>query len=149
MNDLFFRMVELAQQEFYCSQILLTLGLDAQGKTNPDLVRAMAGLIGGLGFCGKNCGALTGGSCLLALYAGKGTAEEVEDSRLNTMIKELVEWFEGEYGALYGGIDCHNILGDDPHNRMERCPQVVSQTYEKVKEILAAGGYDLSGKLVD
>jgi C_GCAxxG_C_C family probable redox protein len=147
MNDEFFRMVEIAQQEFYCSQILLMMGLEAQGKSNPDLVRAMAGLIGGLGFCGKNCGTLTGGACLLALYAGKGTTEEVEDSRLNSMIKDLVQWFEQEQGSLYGGIDCEKIIGGDARNRMERCPQIVYQTYEKVKEILLENGYDLSGIL--
>lgn len=147
MNNDFFRMVEIAQQEFFCSQILLMMGLEAQGKTNPDLIRAMAGLIGGLGFCGKNCGTLTGGACLLALYAGKGTDEEVEDSRLNSMIKELVEWFKQEQGSLYGGIDCEQIIGNDPQKRMERCPQIVYQTYEKVKNILFDHGYDISGKL--
>jgi len=147
MNDDFFRMVEIAQQEFFCSQILLMMGLEAQGKTNPDLIRAMAGLIGGLGFCGKNCGTLTGGACLLALYAGKGTDEEVEDSRLNSMIKELVEWFKQEQGSLYGGIDCEQIIDNDPQKRMERCPQIVYQTYEKVKTILFDHGYDISGKL--
>lgn len=147
MNDEFFRMVEIAQQEFYCSQILLMMGLEAQGKTNPDLVRAMAGLVGGLGFSGKNCGTLTGGACLLALYAGKGTTEEVEDSRLNSMIKDLVQWFEQEQGSKYGGIDCQQILGDNTSNRLERCPQIVYQTYEKVKMILFENGYDLSGNL--
>ena len=149
MNEDFFRMNEIAQQEFYCSQILLMMGLEKQGKNNPDLIRAMAGLVGGLGFCGKTCGALTGGACLLALYAGKGTEEEVEDSRLNEMIRELVNWFEAEYETKYGDINCQKILEDNERNRMERCPQIVYQTYEKVKEILAANGYDLSGKLAD
>lgn len=147
MNEEFFRMVEIAQQEFYCSQILLMMGLEAQGKQNPELIRAMAGLVGGLGFCGKTCGALTGGACLLALYAGKGSEEEVGDSRLNGMIRELVEWFEQDQCASYGGINCDNILEDNPKNRLERCPQLVYQTYEKVKAILAENGYDLAGQL--
>ena len=58
MNDVFFKMVEMTQQGFYCSQILIKLGLENQGKENEDLVRAMAGLAGGLGFAGKNCGTL-------------------------------------------------------------------------------------------
>lgn len=147
MNEEFFRMVEIAQQEFYCSQILLMMGLEAQGKQNPELIRAMAGLVGGLGFCGKTCGSLTGGACLLALYAGKGSEEEVEDSRLNAMIRELVEWFEREQCANYSDINCENILENNPKNRLERCPQLVYATYEKVKAILAENGYDLAGQL--
>ncbi|MFZ7101144.1 MAG: DVU_1555 family C-GCAxxG-C-C protein [Peptococcaceae bacterium] len=144
MNEEFLRMVEMARQGFYCSQILIMLGLENQGVENPPLVRAMAGPAGGLGFSGENCGSLTGAACLLALYAGKGTAEEREEPRLNVMINELVQWFAEEYGTVYGGIDCRNILEDDQQNRLQRCPQIVYQTYEKAKEILSANGYDLA-----
>ncbi len=145
MTEEMIRMIQLAHQGFYCSQILLIMGLDAQGKENPDLVRAMSGLAGGLGFSGEVCGALTGGSCLLGLYAGRGTADEEEDERLNLMISELVEWFSGEYGRTYGGIRCENILGDDPAARTTRCPGLVLGTYNEVKALLAKHGFDLSG----
>lgn len=145
MTEEMIRMIQLAHQGFYCSQILLIMGLDAQGKENPDLVRAMSGLAGGLGFSGEVCGALTGGSCLLGLYAGRGTANEEEDERLNLMISELVEWFSGEYGQAYGGIRCENILGDDPAARTTRCPGLVLGTYNEVKALLAKHGFDLSG----
>ena len=92
------RMIQLSQQGFHCSQILLIMGLEAQGKNNVDLVKSMAGLAGGLGFSGDVCGTLTGGACLLGLYAGKGDPREEEDERLNLMIGELVEWFANEYG---------------------------------------------------
>ncbi|WMT83604.1 C-GCAxxG-C-C family protein [Terrisporobacter mayombei] len=46
--------------------------LDLEGKENPDLIRAMGGLIGGLGFNQKICGALTGGVCILGYFASKG-----------------------------------------------------------------------------
>ncbi len=148
MTDEFMRMIELSQEGFYCSQILLILGLEAQGKTNPDLIRAMGGLVGGMGFCGKTCGALTGGACLLGLYAGKGEAEELEDSRLNSMVAELVAWFEQEFQSAYGGIACNDILEQDPNNRAARCPQLVLKTYEKVNELLTANGYDLAGGML-
>ena len=73
------------------------MGLEAQGKQNADLVRAMEGLAGGVGFCGDICGALTGGACLLALYAGRGLPDEGEDSRLNLMIADLAEWFSQDF----------------------------------------------------
>jgi C_GCAxxG_C_C family probable redox protein len=142
MNDEFMRMMELSQQGFHCSQIMMIMALDAQGKTDPDLVRAMSGLLGGVGFCGKICGTLTGGTCMIGLYGGKGTAEEEADSRLYLMMSELVEWFEKEYQPKYGGINCSDILQDDPRNRVSRCPQMVIATMEKVREILAANGYD-------
>ncbi|NLT96484.1 MAG: C_GCAxxG_C_C family protein [Clostridia bacterium] len=147
MNEEFFRMVELSYQGFYCSQILIMDALENLNKSNEDLVRAMAGLAGGIGFSGKNCGSLTGGACVLALYAGKGSPQEKEDPRLNLMISELVQWFEEEWGKTYGSIDCQDILEDNPQNRLQRCPQIIFQTNEKIKEILTANGYNLSGEL--
>ncbi|HYA43326.1 MAG TPA: C-GCAxxG-C-C family protein [Syntrophobacteraceae bacterium] len=145
MTDETIRMLQLAHQGFYCSQILLFMGLEAQGKKNPDLIRSMAGLAGGLGFSGEVCGALTGGACLLGLYAGRGAPDEEEDERLNLMISELVEWFSDEYGRKYGGTRCDAILDDDPAGRTTRCPSIVLGTYEKVKYLLAQNDFDLSG----
>ena len=145
MNDEMIRMIQLAQQGFHCSQILLVMGLEARGKENPDLVRSMSGLAGGLGFSGEVCGVLTGGACLLGLYAGRGTADEAEDERLNLMIAELVEWFSEEYGRPFGGIRCENILGDDPAAQTTRCPGMVLGTYNAVKALLVKHGFDLSG----
>jgi C_GCAxxG_C_C family probable redox protein len=144
MTDEQLRMLELAGQGFHCSQILLCLGLEAQGKENPDLIRAMAGLAGGVGFCGDTCGALTGGACLLALYSGRGKTDEEEDPKLNLMINELVEWFTQEFSRCYGGIHCREILADDPRNQTSRCPGIVTGTYEKVKLLIVENGLDLS-----
>lgn len=105
------------------------------------MILAMAGLAGGLGFAGRNCGALTGGACLLALCAGKGA----EEAGLHAMIGELVDWFEGEYAQKYGGLNCRDILRGNPRYRLERCPQIVNATYIKVREILNEHGYDPGG----
>jgi C_GCAxxG_C_C family probable redox protein len=147
MDDVMMRMIELAHQGFYCSQILIILALEAQGKNNPDLVRALSGLHGGMGDCGKVCGTLTGGACLLALYAGKGTPEEKENIRLNPMINELVEWFEQECRSRFDtGTACSEILQDDARNSTTRCPQIVMATFEKVRSILAEHNIDFSGQ---
>jgi hypothetical protein len=139
------RMKELKQQGFLCSQILIILGLELQGKENPDLVRAVHGLAGGLGFTGDTCGALSGGACLLGLYAGKGTPEEPDDPRLLFMIEDLVKWFKGGYGQQFGGITCDQILTGAGGNQALRCPMMVDGTFQKVKELLVENGYDLSG----
>jgi C_GCAxxG_C_C family probable redox protein len=143
MSDDPFRVIELSLQGFNCSQILLAMALEAQGKSNPDLVRSMSGLLAGLG-CGKVCGALTGGCCLLGLYGGKGTAEEQADERLSPMLSRFVEWFEQEYASRYGGTDCHDITQDDASLRTSRCLKIVIETFGRLKEILTANGYNLS-----
>lgn len=139
------RMRELREQGFYCSQILLTLGMELQGKENPDLIRAMHGLAGGLGFSGELCGALSGGACLLGLYAGKGTPEAEESPRLYFMIEDLVDWFKQSAGQQYGGIECRAIMGAVGDEQTPPCPMLVSSTLQKVKELLVANGYDLAG----
>ncbi len=130
------RAMELSLQGFGCSQVLVIQALERAGKTNPDLVRAISGLHGGLGFTGKNCGALSGGCCVLALHLGRGTPEETEDVGLNAAIRCLVEWFEADLGKRYGGIDCAAILAGDPRNRLTRCPGIVGGVHEKIQELL-------------
>ena len=148
MDDLD-RMRELKQQGFFCSQILMILGMELQGKENPELIRAMNGLAGGLGFTGETCGALTGGACLLGLYAGKGTPTEEENLRLNFMIEDLVKWFKAGYGQEYGGIRCEEILGGKMQLQATRCPTMVAGTLQKVKELLVENGFDLAGSDYD
>ncbi len=143
MSDDMYRIAELAQQGFCCSQVLVMLGLEAQGKTDPDLVRAVHGLCGGIGWSGDTCGTLTGAACVVSLYAGRGLAEETADWRLSAMLRDLVEWFTEEYGALYGGIRCETILDGSPMNKQVRCPGIIAGTWEKVKELLQGNAYEL------
>ena len=125
--------------------MILLQGMEQMGKTNPDLVRAMHGLAGGLGFSGELCGALTGGASLLGLYAGKGTPEQEEDPRLDFMIQDLVKWFKTEYGEKFGGVRCEEILAGNNQNKMTRCPLMVMGVSQKVNELLVENGFDLSG----
>lgn len=134
--DLFERLLELSQEGFFCSQIILKLAMEEEGVENEGVIRAMSGLNGGLGFSGRLCGALTGGCCLLGYYAGKGSEEEVESGYLNEMIVELVEWFEETIGTKYGGNECHCILEGNPMNKVTRCPHIVAAVYNKVMEML-------------
>ncbi len=144
MDDLM-RIAQLKQQGFYCSQILVLMGLELQGKTNPDLVRSTQALAGGIGFSGNLCGSLSGGACLLGLYAGKGTPEEQEDERLNLMLLSLVEWFTQTIGEQYNGIHCDQILEGKQSNIPQRCPGIIQAVYQKTKELLVEYGFDLIG----
>jgi C_GCAxxG_C_C family probable redox protein len=134
------RMMELKHQGFYCSQIMMMMALDTQDKTDPDMIRAMAGLAFGAGI-GENCGAMTGAACILALYGGKGTEDEEENFRLMGMLHELGDWFRETYGSRYGGISC-DAISEDGSLRNERCGAVVAETYRKAMEILVENGFD-------
>lgn len=143
MDDMMFRMMELKHRGYYCSQIMMLLALEAQGKTNPDLIRSMAGLAFGAGIGSQVCGALTGGACILAQYTGKGTDDEEENFRLMGMLQELGDWFMETYGGKYGGISC-DAISEDGSLRNERCGPIVGGTYTKVMDILVANEVDPS-----
>lgn len=143
MADEAFRIMELGLEGFNCSQVLAMMALEAQQHENPELVRAMTGLLSGLG-CGKLCGALTGGCCVLGMYAGKGSPEANSDPRLQTMLERYVEWFEVEYTGRFGGINCSDIVKDDARLRLTRCPAMVVECLEKLRELLAENDYDLT-----
>ena len=145
MTDELTRITELSQQGFCCSQVLVLMGLEAQGKEDANLVRAMQGLCGGIGSAGETCGSLTGAACLLGLYAGRGMLTETADRQLGLMLDELADWFKDEIGGRYGGIRCREILGDDPANQALRCPGIVIETWQKARDLLVANGYDLAG----
>ncbi len=138
---------DLKAQGFYCSQILILMGLEMKVKQNPDLVKAMHGLAGGIGFNGLLCGALTGGASLLGLYAGKGLPEQESDGKLEIMLGELVYWFKGEFGAR--GMNCDQILEGSQSNIPLRCPTMIASVFQKCKEILVENGFDLSGPIDD
>lgn len=127
--DLSLRMLELSNQGYYCGQILLIVALEEEGKRAPELVAALGGLSGGLGFSGKNCGALTGGACLLAyLTAGD---EGIFDGQAQVLVSEFVRWFEETIGTQYGGIDCDEILEGNPSHQLTRCAEVMEQVFEQ------------------
>lgn len=136
------RMVMRVQQGFHCSEVLLFAGLEARDKTNPDLIAAVSGLAGGLGFSGELCGALTGGACLLGLYAGRGSSDQQPDERLNIMISELTDWFTHTYGKEFGGVRCREITEDDPKVQPLRCPKIVGGVLSQVKNILRENGFE-------
>lgn len=135
------QMMELHRQGFHCSDIMLFMGLESQGKANADVIRTVSPLAGGLGFSGSVCGALTGATCLLGLYAGRGVVGEASDPKLEIMVQELVDWFTEEYGTLYGGVMCREITLDDPSIQPTRCPYIVWGAYQKAKSLLVENGF--------
>jgi C_GCAxxG_C_C family probable redox protein len=144
MNEDDFRVAELALKGYKCSHILVQIGLDAQGLENPELLRAMSGLATGMG-AGMTCGVLTGGCCLIGMYAGKDGEGRDEHGRLPLMLEEYTEWFRDEFGQRYDGIDCAQIMQDDPQLKNQRCPGLILAAVKKAREILEANGFELDG----
>jgi len=142
MHDEAFRVAELSLQGFTCSHIMVTMGLDAQGRRSPELLRAMSGLAQGMG-CGMTCGVLSGGCCLLGLYAGKGGRDEDAHPSLPLMLEEFSEWFRDECQPKYGGINCADITLNDPRLKVERCPDLTLAAVRKVFEILEVNDFAL------
>jgi len=143
MDDTMIRMMRLAQKGYTCSQILILLALEAKGEQNSALVRAAAGLAYGCGTGKGSCGVLTGGSCVIALFAGKGSDEEQESEKFMMMLQDLSDWFSEHVGSQYGGIECQAIVGEEgPAAARQRCGRILAETYTKVMEILIANGFD-------
>ena len=139
-DEILMQMIELAEKKYNCSQILMILTLQQEGKENPGLVRAMSGLGDGCGFFQETCGIMTGAASLLGWYAGKGADGEEESEKLLPMLQDLGDWFEQEIGAKYNGTRCRDIAGDlvgTPECK-KICGGIIFQTYNKVKEILVS-----------
>lgn len=131
------KLQELMGQKFHCSQILMMTGMEYLEKDDPDLIRAMTGLAGGLAGCGRNCGALTGGAAMLGLFAGRGAPDEEENPELFQMVSEYLAWFEERFGTP----DCDTILKGDKSNIPRTCPGLIEEACEKATEILRDYGY--------
>lgn len=142
LDDARFEMLSLSRKGYYCSQIILRLALEAQGKEDPDLIRAAAGLARGAGNPAGTCGALTGASCLLALYSGKGQDSEEESDEFWPMLDELWAWFDSTVGAAHSGCVCGQIVGD-MGPRPEVCGPIIADAFAKTVEILEEHGFDL------
>ncbi len=145
-DEIAIRMIELTENNYNCSQILMVVALEQEKKENPDLVRSMSGLADGCGFFNETCGAMTSAVSIFALYAGKGADDETESKNLLLMLEEYGDWFREEIGNKFQGTRCKDIAGDlvgTPEVK-QICGGVVFQSYNKINEILASYGYILT-----
>ncbi len=142
-DEIVMRMIELAEKNYNCSQIMMILALDREGRENPDLVRAMSGLGDGCGFFKETCGIMTAAASILSWYAGKGADSETESEKLLLMLEELGDWFQDEISEKYQGTRCKDIVGDlvGTEEGKQICGGIIFQTYGKVNEILVANKF--------
>lgn len=143
MNGVDIAILKLAHQGFCCAQVLLLLALDAQGRENPGLIRAMSGLCHGLTGNLGPCGVLTGGACLIAYYSGKGRAEEEADAQLPLLLHEFEEWFKETAGQRFGGSRCADIVSDGQPD-LQICGGLLAEAYSHIAVLLSENGFDLT-----
>lgn len=141
MNNYDIDILRLAAQGFCCSQIVLQLGLEMQGRENPELLRAVSALCHGSGAAGGSCGALSGAACLLGLHGGKGAPEEAEHDRYSLMLSELTDWFTDHCRADFNGISCTDIVADGLPDS-EICGGLISACLLKAITLLQENGID-------
>lgn len=144
-NDALMDILPLAARGYCCSQILGLLALAAQGRENPDLVRALGGLCHGVAESGGACGILTGGACVLSLYVGRGTDAETPHERAALVLTSFADWFTERATKAYGGSTCAAILGEGVTKPdMNRCGVLLAEAWAMLVSILAENGLDIS-----
>lgn len=130
MADTTDRILELLQNGYHCSQIMMQLTLDLREMDEPFTIRSLGALGGGM-FCQRACGTLTGAVCALASYVPRGEGEP-EPLLYRSMVAELLTWFEAEHGSL----ECRDLVGQQMDQIMAYCPDLMARTFEKMLEIL-------------
>jgi hypothetical protein len=131
------RVRKLVLSGLHCSQIVLLLSQELRGEDEPEVIRAMGGLAGGLSM-GLNCGSLSGGCCMLSSYVARG-GEDDEDSRpYKPMVIRLVDWFN----TRFGNVNCSQLVAADRAARLEFCPRLIAETFAECVKILEENGID-------
>ena len=87
--DLYEKITELGTMGYHCSQMIMIMTLETIGEENPQLVKALGGLGGGIGYCGDTCGCLTGGACAIGYFLGNLAPKEKEDEQMKPAVQEL------------------------------------------------------------
>ncbi|MDR3632170.1 MAG: C-GCAxxG-C-C family protein [Desulfocapsaceae bacterium] len=142
MDETQLRIMQLAAQGLCCSQIMISLALEDMGEENIPLVRAMAGLCDGAG-SGELCGVASGGVCVMALYAAKGSAEEQALDCYPLLLSQFTDWFR-DNAANWGGIRCDDIIAVQGGKKPAVCGNIMLRAREAILGILAENAIDPS-----
>lgn len=120
-----------------CSQCTVLAIMDALGKRNEDVFKAVFGFAGGIGNLSKLCGALAAGVMMISLEHGREfgklfTQMEEEKRECLQMVKDLHDRFVEEYE----NIEC-------THVHMKLFGRTFNQwDEEEFQEFLRLGGHE-------
>ena len=138
-----FDIYKFASQGYCCSQILILLVLEKEGRENFDLVRAANGMCGGMQ-CKGTCGILSGVIMAFGMYAGRGRAMEEKNPKLKAMAGEFTTWFALEYkSTLCSELVEVDIFTDEGEEAYPvKCGDMILKAYNKMQEILEEFEYE-------
>lgn len=134
--DLQERIQELLLQGYHCSQVMMQLSLDLRNREEDFTIRSMGALGGGM-FAQRTCGTLVGAVLMLSSYFPRAEGEP-EPVGYQQCAKELVDWFEKEFGS----IECRDIVAFNKEAILQTCPTVMEKTFIKCLEILEENNID-------
>ncbi len=97
-----------------CSESALLAIAQGIGVTSPCLPAVASGFCGGMARTGGPCGALTGAIMGLGLALGRASAADAAQPAARAT-QRLVR----EFGEIFGGVDCHKLVGFDPNANPE------------------------------
>ncbi len=131
------QLLDLAEQKYNCSQIMVLLTIPDDENGRSVLVKALAGLANGCGFFKETCGVFTAATCILSWYA----EEKAQTDRKNLyllMQEEFFAWFRQEIDARFKGSRCEDIVGDELGTEAGRkvCGRLILKSYAKIVDIL-------------
>ena len=114
----------------------------------PDTIKALGAFGGGIGGCGKTCGALVGAAAIIGALYSRSSLDEKENPRMWAATRKMVERFE-ELCKQYEGISCQEIAQvdwlnrdqvktfyTDPESRRQHCIRVVGVASRILGELL-------------
>jgi hypothetical protein len=142
MDETSLQIMQLSAQGFCCSQIMMKLTLADMGEENVALVRAMAGLCEGSN-SGGICGVASGGACIMALYAAKGSAGETTLDCYPLLLSDFIDWFKAN-ASSWGGINCDDIIAYHGGVKPEVCGNMMVRAREMILQILTENNNDPS-----
>ncbi len=149
MDESGFQMFKLTNAGYCCSQIMVKMALDAEGRENADLLRAINAFCRVVGSMPKTCGVLNGGIAVLGLYAGKGTDTEYPKPEFTAMVDEFTEWFENQFGST----QCQDLIGvstiTDLQSNQEyrlKCGNILIDSFQKIQQILQENDFELGSR---
>lgn len=138
-----FDIYKFASQGYCCTQILLLLVMEKEGRENFDLIRAANGMCGGMQ-CKGTCGVLSGVIMTFGLYSGRGKVMDEKNSKLKNMADEFTAWFNSEYKSTLCSdlveVDIFTDEGDEVYP--VKCGDIILKAYNKMQEILEEYEYE-------
>ena len=83
---------------------------------------------------------MTAGCCIISLFTAKPDPLSYDSPYHREALVEFTKWFTELSEEQFDSVNCDDITESSPSRRLEFCPQLIAQTYEKLMEILDSKG---------